>query len=190
MTLDDLKKAARKQAGAVRKQAYQADDGSALDRVQAFFIDNVPLGNHSVISGFLPIGSELDLRPMLADMSDAKHTIVLPCVVGNGMPLLFREWKIGDPLVEEKFGTMAPADAAPEHVPDILLVPMLAFDKAGFRLGYGGGFYDRTLEKIRAMKKVIAVGVAYGAQQVDEVPRGEHDQPLDLIVTDEGIIVP
>lgn len=190
MTLDDKKQEARKAASAIRKQAYGADDGSAIERIQAFFIDNVTLGEHSVISGFLPIGSEIDLRPMLADLSDDKHTIVLPCVVGKNVPLLFREWKIGDPLVEESFGTMAPADDAPEHIPNILFVPMLSFDKAGYRLGYGGGFYDRTLEKIRAQKKVIAIGVAYGEQLVDEVPRGEYDQPLDLIVTDEGIIVP
>ncbi len=190
MSLDDLKKAARKAASAKRKQAHAADDGTAIERAQAFFIDNVDLGEHSVISGFLPIGSELDLRPMLADLADAKHTIVLPCVVGDNTPLLFREWQVGDPLVEESFGTMAPADDAPEHVPDILLVPMLAFDKAGYRLGYGGGFYDRTLEKIRPMKKVIAIGVAYGEQRVEAVPRGDHDQPLDLIITDEGIIVP
>ena len=85
---------------------------------------------------------------------------------------------------------MAPADDAPEHIPDVLLVPMLAFDRAGYRLGYGGGFYDRTLEKIRAMKKITAVGVAYGEQQVESIPRDEHDQPLDMIITDEGIIIP
>lgn len=190
MSLNTIKKDARKAASAIRKQASAADDGSAIERVQAFFVDNVPLGEQGVISGFLPIGSEIDLRPMLADLIDAHHKVVLPCVVGKNTPLLFREWTIGDPLVEDGFGTMAPADDAPEHIPDILLVPMLAFDKAGYRLGYGGGFYDRTLEKIRLMKKIIAVGVAYGEQQIDEVPRDGHDQPLDLIVTDEGIIVP
>ena len=79
-----------------------------------------------------------------------------------------------------------PEETAPEVLPDVLLVPLLAFDSRGYRLGYGGGFYDRTLEKLRALKKVTAVGVAYQAQMTDEVPLGEHDAPLDYVMTEEG----
>jgi len=115
---------------------------------------------------------------------------VLPCVEAAGAPLVFREWSPGDDLVEEPFGTRAPAPAATRHDPDVLLVPLLAFDRSGYRLGYGGGFYDRTLEALRAIKSISAVGVAYAAQEVQAVPRGERDQPVDLIVTEREVIRP
>ncbi len=190
MNLNNIKASLRKDASLIRKQAYNHDDGSAIFRIQAFFIDNIKLTTNTVISGFLPIGSEIDLRPMLSDLSEDNHIITLPCVAGDNMPLLFRRWQLGDPLIKESFGTMAPADNAIEHIPDILLVPMLAFDEQGYRLGYGGGFYDRSLEKIRSLKKTIAIGIAYGEQQVNHIPRDNHDQPLDMIITDEGIIIP
>ncbi len=190
MDLKNIKANLRKDASSIRKQAYKNDDGSAIFRIQAFFIDNIKLTSNTVISAFLPIGSEIDLRPMLSDLSEDNHIITLPCVVGDNMPLLFRHWQLGDPLIKESFGTMAPKNNAIEYIPDILLVPMLAFDNQGYRLGYGGGFYDRSLEKIRAVKKITAIGVAYGEQQIDKIPHDHHDQPLDMIITDEGIIIP
>ena len=141
-----------------------------------------------VVSGFLPIGSEVDLRGILANLSAKGVISTLPCVVGNDMPLVFRAWQEGDELVKESFGTVAPAETAQEYAPDILMVPMLAFDRKGYRLGYGGGFYDRSLEKLRKEKNVIAVGVAYAAQEVEEVPRDHFDQPLDLIITEKEVI--
>ena len=189
MELSEIKAAARKAASARRKAAHGADDGGAVTRIEALFRDMEPAGT-KVISGFLPIGSEIDLRPMLASLGNDGHTIVLPCVVGNDMPLKFREWKLGDPLVKENFGTVAPADTAPEHAPDIILAPMLAFDRSGYRLGYGGGFYDRSLEMLRRTKQVLAVGVAYAAQEIDDVPHDNLDQPLDMIITDKEIIRP
>ena len=100
--------------------------------------------------------------------------------------MVFRLWKQGDALIEESFGTRAPAATATEVQPDILIVPLLSFDRAGYRLGYGGGFYDRTLEMLRKIKPVLAVGVAYSGQQVDAVLRGPYDQPLDWILTESG----
>jgi 5-formyltetrahydrofolate cyclo-ligase len=144
----------------------------------------------STVSGFLPIGSEIDPRPALRRLRVMGMNICLPCVVAPDAPLVFRAWEEHDPLVEETFGTKAPAPSAPERDPDILMVPMLAFDGAGYRLGYGGGFYDRSLEALRARKRVTAVGVAFSGQRVDAVPRGPHDQPLDWIVTEGGAFRP
>ena len=188
MDLVEIKKRARKEASAVRKEAFAADDGSAMPSLEKLFLETVAPAEGAVVSGFLPIGSEVDLRGLLANLSAAGRIAVLPCVIGNDMPLIFREWREGDELVKESFGTVAPAGTAAAHDPDILLVPMLAFDRKGYRLGYGGGFYDRTLEKLRKSKDVIAIGVAYAAQEVDDVPRDHHDQPLDMIITEKEVI--
>ena len=109
----------------------------------------------------------------------------LPVVIAAEQPLVFRAWSPGQKLVPGMWDIPIPDDSAEEVLPDVLLVPMLAFDAKGYRLGYGGGFYDRTLEKLRALKTVTAIGVAYGAQMVDEVPRGPHDAPLDYVMTEE-----
>lgn len=190
MELAEVKKQARKKASLRRKEAAQQDDGAAIGKITDLFLGAAQPAADAVVSGFLPIGSELDLRPMLARLSDEGHLIVLPCVVGNDQPLVFRQWVVGDPLVKESFGTVAPADSAPEHAPDILLVPMLAFDRKGYRLGYGGGFYDRSLQKLREQKPVMAVGIAYAAQEVDTVPHDSLDQPLNLVVTECEVIRP
>jgi 5-formyltetrahydrofolate cyclo-ligase len=105
-------------------------------------------------------------------------------VIAPEQPLIFRAWEPGDKLVPGVWDIPIPQESAEEVLPDVLLVPMLAFDRAGYRLGYGGGFYDRTLEKLRALKKVTAIGVAYQAQLVDQVPVGPHDAPLDYILTE------
>lgn len=107
---------------------------------------------------------------------------------GRGAPLLFRLWKQGEPVAESKWGIQEPM-YGPEVFPDMLFVPLLAFDRAGNRLGYGGGFYDRTLARLRTMQKIIAVGVAYCAQEVPEVPSDSHDQKLDYVLTEREWIV-
>ena len=100
-------------------------------------------------------------------------------------PLVFRLWKPGDQLVPGVWDIPIPTESATDVLPDVLLVPMLAFDRAGYRLGYGGGFYDRTLEKLRKLKRVAAIGVAYQAQMVDQVPIGPYDAPLDFVMTEQ-----
>ncbi|MEI2686726.1 MAG: 5-formyltetrahydrofolate cyclo-ligase [Cypionkella sp.] len=109
-------------------------------------------------------------------------------MIAPGMPLVFRAWSPGEALVPGVWDIPVPLETAAEVLPDVLLVPMLAFDRAGYRLGYGGGFYDRTLEKLRKLKAVVAIGVAYRAQMVEEVPRGGHDAPLDYVMTEEETI--
>jgi 5-formyltetrahydrofolate cyclo-ligase len=137
----------------------------------------------AVVAGFLPIGQEIDLRPLLFRLRARGHPIVLPVTPRRGLPLTFRLWTEGDPMVTERFGTRRPT--GPEQVPDFVLVPLLAFDRSGHRLGYGAGYYDRTLASLPAH---FALGCAYAAQQVDSVPAGPHDMALDAVATEDGVI--
>jgi 5-formyltetrahydrofolate cyclo-ligase len=142
-----------------------------------------------VVSGFWPIRSEIDVRPLMAALAAAAGAaLAMPVVVGRGQSLLFRRWQAGTPLTEGPFGTAHPAESEPVLVPDLLLVPLLAFDRAHHRLGYGAGFYDRTLAGLRAAGRIMAVGVAYAGQEVAAVPVGEHDERLDLVLTETGLI--
>ncbi len=136
----------------------------------------------AVVAGFWPMGSEIDIRPLLHELA-ARGTVVLPVTPAAGQKLRFRRWQPGDPMVAEPFGTMAPTGE--EMVPDILLVPLLAFDEHGYRLGYGGGFYDRTLAGLPGR---MTIGCAFAAQQVDRVPREPHDIRLDAVATERGVL--
>jgi len=138
------------------------------------------------ISGFKSFSDEIDVMPLMARLAREGWRTALPVVMGRGRPLMFRAWAPGEPTVAGAWSIPVPLETAPELEPDVLLVPMLAFDGAGFRLGYGGGFYDRTLAALRAKKPVVAVGVAYAAQEVAELPHGFYDEPLDWILTELG----
>jgi 5-formyltetrahydrofolate cyclo-ligase len=143
-----------------------------------------------IASGFQPYKSEISVLPLIAKLVADGWTTALPIVVAKGEPLIFRQWHPGDETVPGTWDIPMPPESAPEVEPDLLLVPMLAFDRHGYRLGYGGGFYDRTLELLRRHKPVTAIGIAYAAQEVEEVPRGPHDQPLDWIMTEESSFQP
>jgi 5-formyltetrahydrofolate cyclo-ligase len=137
----------------------------------------------AVVSGFWPMGEEIDIRPLLHALHERSHPIVLPVTPKRGEALSFRVWRPGDVLVREKFGTMRPT--GDERVPTFLLVPLLAFDRSGHRLGYGGGYYDRTLS---ALRDAFALGCAYAAQEVDELPVAPYDVRLDAVATERGVI--
>ena len=136
-----------------------------------------------VVAGFWPMGEEIDIRPLLHALYARGHPIVLPVTPKRGEPLSFGLWRPGDALVLEKFGTMRPTGE--ERVPAFLLVPLLAFDRSGHRLGYGGGYYDRTLS---ALPDAFALGCAYAAQEVDELPVAPYDVRLDAVATERGVI--
>ncbi len=140
------------------------------------------------VSAYWPMGSEIDPRPLIEALHARGHAIGLPVTLGRGAPLAFRTWEPGLALISGGFGTQIPAPDRPRLRPEVLLVPLLAFDRRGFRLGYGGGFYDRTLAALRAAGAVRALGLAYAAQEVAKVPHDGHDQGLDCIVTESETI--
>ena len=140
------------------------------------------------ISGYAAIGDEIDPSALLHALAAQGHPIALPVTVGKGKPLIFRSWRPGAPLHEGSFDVPEPGEQAPELTPDIVLAPVLAFDARGYRLGYGAGYYDRTLACLRGHKPVIAIGLAFDVSQVDEVPHDEHDQRLDWVLTPSGPI--
>lgn len=187
MTDDALagaKQAARREALARRKAARSADSGAGAGRLSELLAGHrgVPL------SGYMPIRSEIDPRPAMAEAS-AYGPVAIPVIEGPGLPLHFALWEPEMPLVEGPFGACIPAE--PQYVtPEILIVPLVAFTRAGARLGYGGGFYDRTLAKLRGEGAVLAIGFAYAAQEAEALPHDPNDQPLDLIVTETEIISP
>jgi 5-formyltetrahydrofolate cyclo-ligase len=140
----------------------------------------------AVVSAFASMPDELNVWPLLRRLNAAGIPLALPVVVGKGRPLLFRAWTPGDAMNKGVWDIPEPKPERPAVEPDILLVPLLAFDGEGRRLGYGGGFYDRTLAGLRARKAIVAVGLAYDAQRIDEVPHLDYDQQLDWVLTPSG----
>ena len=182
-----LKASLRREAAARRRQAHAAHPQAGLALMQHFkSAIVVPAG--AAVSGFWPMGEEIDVKPLLAQLHAAGHPVGLPVVVKKGEPLIFRQWHPGLALMSGGFGTEVPPPSAPELEPQVLIVPLLAFDGEGYRLGYGGGFYDRTLDKLRTGSAAdpLAIGVAFSAQHVSRVPRDDYDQPLDWIVTEKA----
>jgi 5-formyltetrahydrofolate cyclo-ligase len=147
-----------------------------------------PHPGFSCVSAFHPYGNEIDTRQLLGKLAGEGWTTCLPVVVAKRQPLIFRRWLPGEPMEIGVMKIAVPLVSAPVVEPDVLLVPLLAFDKAGYRLGYGGGFYDATLAKLRAKKPIIAIGVAYTDQEVADVPHEAHDMKLDYIMTEKGIV--
>ena len=165
--------------------AARAAGAGAVARQGIGFLDKKePL----VVSGFLAIGDEIDPALLLARLSNDGCQLALPVMVGRTQPLQFRLWRPGDALRTVQWGIREPLESAPALVPDLLLVPLLAFDRRGHRLGYGGGYYDRTLAGLRQHQSPLAVGLAFDEQEVDAVPHLDYDQRLDRILTPSGPI--
>jgi 5-formyltetrahydrofolate cyclo-ligase len=144
-----------------------------------------PVQTPAVVAGYWPMAEELDIRPLMIELHNQGCQLCLPVVVAKKQPLVFRAWRPGDPLEQGVFGTLHPQPKREVLQPDALIVPLLAVDEEGWRLGYGGGFYDRTLEGLRAKKNVTAVGVGFNGQLVPEIPHGPGDQRLDWLLTDK-----
>ncbi len=188
LSLLDEQKARLRQVQKQRRAAAFAALPVAGHALAARIFSTITLPAGAPCSGFWPMGDELDLRPLLARLHFAGHPVGLPVVVKRGTPLLFRRWQPSDELVSGGYGTSMPSADKPVIEPEILFVPLLAFDRQGYRVGYGGGFYDRTLQALRGAGPRLAVGVAFAAQEVEAVPRDEHDQKLDWIVTEREAI--
>lgn len=138
------------------------------------------------VSAFSAIGEEIDPLPLMMRLHGEGHRLALPAMQGKGMPLVFRAWSPGDEMADAVWGIAEPLATRAEVLPDIVLVPLLAFDASGHRLGYGGGFYDRTLHQLRRLKPLVTVGIAYDEQRLDAVPHLDYDQPLDWVLTPSG----
>lgn len=184
MSLAELKRLARSKASKHRNAVHEAVGAGAGAALAARGLPVARKSQDQTVSAFHPYLSEISTVALLAKLVAEGWTTALPVVVGKELPLIFRTWTPGELLISGLWDIKTPAETAPEVEPDVLLVPMLAFDRKGYRLGYGGGFYDRTLAKLRALKKVTAIGVAYAGQEIDAVPHDTHDQPLDWIMTE------
>lgn len=185
--IDSVKRDLRLQAAERRRQALGNREAAAI-AVRDRFLQTFDLAPAVAISAFWPLDDEFDPRPLFMELQRRGHPVGLPVVVRKGQPLLFRRWLPDIELVRGPFRVMTPPPESPEIVPDLLLVPLLAFDRDGYRLGYGGGFYDRTIAKLRGGRGALAVGVAFAAQEVPAVPRDSTDQPLDWIVTENDVV--
>jgi 5-formyltetrahydrofolate cyclo-ligase len=141
-----------------------------------------------VVSGFSPMRSEISPVPLMRKFANAGARLALPVVAGKGKPLIMREWAFGEPLTSGVWGIREPKPEASEVAPDILLVPLLAFDRRGHRIGYGAGYYDMTITALRACKSIIAVGIAFAAQEIDAVPDTPRDARLDLVLTEREVV--
>lgn len=187
--LDRAKQAARDAAR--RRRAGAGDPLAAGRRLVSHFFSQPGLAavcpRGAVVSGYWPRADEIDCRPLLHELSGRGCQVCLPVVVAKSQPLQFRAWGgTEDELVAGPFDVFEPPAAATLVRPLVLLIPLLAFDGHGIRLGYGGGYYDRTLASLRAAARVTAIGVAFAAQRAADLPRDPYDQALDWIVTDTG----
>ncbi len=177
--IEAAKQAARDAARIRRRGLDAAGCGLAL---AGHALRDLVLADRAVVAGYWPMGDEIDIRPLLHSLHERGHPVTLPVTPARGHPLSFRLWQPDEALVPERFGTMRPTGE--RLAPSVFFIPLLAFDRRGGRLGYGGGFYDRTLAQAAGAR----IGCAFAAQQVDAVPLGPYDIRLDAVATEHGII--
>lgn len=176
-------KTALRESAKARRASLARDCPDFAARI-AGFVDALAVAKGVVVSFYWPMGDEADPRALAHMLAARGHTLALPVVAVKKSPLHFRAWREGDALVVHPFGMHEPPESAARVTPDVLLVPLLAFDAKGTRLGYGGGFYDRTLY---ALAKKRAIGIAFAGQETDTLPCHAHDHPLDAVITEKGV---
>ena len=186
----DEKQVLRRSATKIRKRLFEQQtqaDVMLVAHADAL-LDQFGRG---IYAAYLPIRSELSPLPLIARLADLSIQTAMPITPAPGNPLDFRLWATGDKLDDGPYDTKQPAANAPFCQPDVILAPMLAFDSACWRLGYGGGFYDRSIGGLRqAGHKVVAIGIAFAGQQVEQVPTGPYDMALDAVLTPDGLLMP
>ena len=187
ITVGDLKIELRKTALAWRDALPAAERQPAAEAIAARPFP-LPIKPGVIVSGFSPLKSEINPLPLMRRLADAGTKLALPVVAGRGKPLIMRSYVFGQTLNEGVWGIREPKDDAPDVDPDILIVPLAAFDRRGNRIGYGAGYYDMTINRLRSRKPVVAVGIAYAAQEVPEVPTTPRDARLDLVLTEREAI--
>lgn len=187
MFLNWRKRQARKAAQARRIQAHRTHPGAGRALVENF-PDALWPAIGTVVSGYRAFGPEIDAGPLMESFHLEQVRLALPRVVGRGQPLDFHHWSPGDELDKGPFGVEEPLPGSDLATPKLVLVPLLAADLRGHRLGYGAGYYDMTLARLREQGPVTAVGLCYDEQIIRKVPAGKHDQPVDWVVTEQRAI--
>jgi 5-formyltetrahydrofolate cyclo-ligase len=185
--VEELKAELRASAQALR-DALPASERKVASEAIAVRPFPLAITPGTIISGFMPLKSEINALPLMQKLAEQGARLALPAIAGRGKPLLMRAWEFGAPLDRGQWGIREPKPDAPDVEPVILLVPLLAFDRAGFRLGYGAGYYDMTIHRLRALKPVTAVGIAFAAQEVPKIPTTPRDERLDLVLTEREVI--
>ena len=181
----DPKRLLRERMKGERRASAKARPDAGV-HAAANFMRAIERPEGAIVSVYFPMRDELDTEPLVAALIEEGVTVALPVTKRKKAPLVFRAYAPGDDLVDGAYGELVPAETASVVTPTILVIPLLAFTRAGGRLGYGGGYYDRTLEALRQTGAPLAVGYAFGAQEVDALPLSPLDQPLDWIVTERG----
>lgn len=183
-----IKKAGLRAAALARRDALSAAQREVAAQAIAARALPISVTPGQIIAGYAPIRSEIDPLPLMRAWVKRGGRLALPVVIGRDQPLMFRSWSPDAPLVQGAFGIGEPSADAPALDPDIVLAPLVGFDRAGHRIGYGAGFYDRTFQRLRAMKSVVVVGLAFSLQEIDNVPALSHDMRLDYIATERETI--
>jgi 5-formyltetrahydrofolate cyclo-ligase len=181
-------KAAMRHAALARRDALPATERQQAAESIAARPFPVAVAPGAIVAGFMPMKSEINPLPLMHKLAAAGARLALPVVAGQGRPLIMRAWAFGEPLAAGVWGIRQPEAAAREVAPDILIVPLLAFDRAGHRIGYGAGYYDMTIAALRAKHAVTAIGLAFAAQEIAAVPATPHDAALDLVLTEGEVI--
>ena len=184
----DQHKAALRISALARRDAIPADERQSAAGAIAARPFPLPVPAGAIVSGFVPLKSEINPLPLMRRLAEAGATLALPVVAGRGRPLIMRSYAFGHELNAGVWGIREPKADAPEVAPDILLVPLAAFDRKGHRIGYGAGYYDMTINRLRSLKPVTAIGIAYASQEVPEVPVTPRDAALDLVLTEHEAI--
>ena len=175
-------------AKAERFEIHQSKNSHASDEI-CRYIEKFIISREEfkIIATYMPIQTEIDVRPVMSSIRALKRSLCLPVITSEKKPLDFKVWNETTKLIEGKFKVLIPlSDQIVE--PDLILCPMLSFDSRGYRLGYGGGFYDRYIEKIEKIKKVVKIGLAFSCQKIKNIPLNQYDKKLDFIVTEKEIL--
>jgi 5-formyltetrahydrofolate cyclo-ligase len=187
-TETDSPKARLRAEALARRDALPAAMRAAAAETIAARPFPLPLERGAVVSGFSPMKTEINPLPLMRKLGEAGAQLALPTIAGRGKPLIMRAWNFGDPFKAGQWGIREPVAEAPEIAPDILIVPLAAFDRSGHRIGYGAGYYDMTINALRAKKPVTAIGIAFATQEIPQVPASERDARLDLVLTERETI--
>jgi 5-formyltetrahydrofolate cyclo-ligase len=188
ITETDSPKAQLREQAFARRDALPADERAAAAEAIAARRFPVTVTTGMIISGFSPMKTEISPLPLMRKAVQFGARLALPAIAGRGKPLIMRAYAFGDELARGQWGIREPKADAPEVAPDILIVPLAAFDRAGHRIGYGAGYYDMTINTLRARKRVIAMGIAFAAQEITSVPATERDARLDFVLTEREVI--